>query len=345
MRNTILSTILFGVMASPALADNEWPGEPCYWNDNGGVTKPQGTRTINVAGYATSEFDPSVPIGTVLDSRSVPTSGLTEYLTMYCPGMGPDNVFHGRVPETADPVHHTYPTSVAGIGVRMKHEYASSQWWPFYRPESAQSITFGYVPLRVEFVKTGPITAAGSLRGEIGGTFIRNKKWQAVSYRIAGSIEIRPKVPTCAVATKQISVKMSPTGNNFTSRDFGGVGSTTPERDFSIQLNCSGGDAGTSTNAYVTLTDNSNSGNRSNRLSLTRDSKASGVAVQILKNGTPLSFGPDSSAPSTPNQWKAGNIQQGQSVFTIPLTARYIQTGTLKGGTANAVATFTMSYQ
>ncbi|KVF19287.1 adhesin [Burkholderia cepacia] len=138
---------------------------------------------------------------------------------------------------------------------------------------------------------------------------------------------------------------MSPTGNDFSSKDFSGVGSTTPERDFSIQLNCTGGDLGTSTNAYVTLTDNSNSGNRSNRLSLTPNSEASGVAVQILRNGSPLNFGPDSSAPSNPNQWKAGNIPQGQGVFTIPLTARYIQTGTLKGGTANAVATFTMSYQ
>ncbi len=183
------------------------------------------------------------------------------------------------------------------------------------------------------------------MRGEIGGVWFRDKKWQAISYRILGSIQIKPKVPTCAVATKQISVKMNPTGNNFTARDFGGIGGTTPERDFSIQLNCSGGDEGTSTNAYVTLTDNSNSGNRSNLLSLTKESKASGVAVQILKDGTPLSFGPDSSAPSNPNQWKAGNIPQGQGVFTIPLTARYIQTGTLKGGTANAVATFTMSYQ
>ncbi|SEU44009.1 hypothetical protein SAMN03159335_06983 [Burkholderia cepacia] len=58
-----------------------------------------------------------------------------------------------------------------------------------------------------------------------------------------------------------------------------------------------------------------------------------------------VSRGCSTSAPSNPNQWKAGNIPQGQGVFTIPLTARYIQTGTLKGGTANAVATFTMSYQ
>ncbi|MBJ9755635.1 type 1 fimbrial protein [Burkholderia cepacia] len=198
--------------------------------------------------------------------------------------------------------------------------------------------------LIIEFVKVGPITAAGTLKGELAGSYV-NGTIQYRSIRIQGGIEIKPKVPTCSVATKQIAVKMSPTGNDFSSKDFSGVGSTTPERDFSIQLNCTGGDLGTSTNAYVTLTDNSNSGNRSNRLSLTPNSEASGVAVQILRNGSPLNFGPDSSDASNPNQWKAGNIPQGQGVFTIPLTARYIQTGTLKGGTANAVATFTMSYQ
>ncbi len=324
-------------MVSPASAD--WPGEPCHWEDN----NKQETRVITVSSYATPEFNPSVPVGTVLASSVVPLAANTS-LTISCPGSTTGGIFQGRLNESVDPVYNTYSTSVSGVGIRIRYESSAGKWWPIEWGDGNQRITFGYTPLRIEFIKVGPITAAGSLRGEVAGGWIR-KKWQAVSFRIAGSIEIKPKVPTCAVATKQIDVKMSPTGSNFTSRDFGGVGGTTPERDFSIQLNCLGGDEGTSTNAYVTLTDNSNSGNRSNLLSLTPDSKASGVAVQILKNGTPLGFGPDSSDQSNPNQWKAGNIPQGQGVFTIPLTARYIQTGTLKGGAANAVATFTMSYQ
>ncbi|WP_321940128.1 fimbrial protein [Burkholderia cepacia] len=343
MRNTILATVLFGAMVSSAAA--AWPGEYCKWS---GVSEAeeQVLRIVNITGYATPEFNPSVPVGTVLHSVAVPlvSTGTWYESVLYCQSGDPGEVNYGRITGTVDPRYNTFPTTVSGIGVRIRRDNAPDSWWP-RSGRGAQFTTFGLDPLRVEFVKTGPITAAGSLRGEIGGVWFRDKKWQAISYRILGSIQIRPKVPTCSVATKQISVKMNPTDNNFTARDFGGIGGTTPERDFSIQLNCSGGDEGTSTNAYVTLTDNSNSGNRSNLLSLTPDSKASGVAVQILKDGTPLSFGPDSSAPSNPNQWKAGNIPQGQGGFTIPLTARYIQTGTLKGGTANAVATFTMSYQ
>ncbi|MBZ5789579.1 fimbrial protein [Burkholderia contaminans] len=343
MRNTILSTILFGAMVSPALAD-EWPGEPCRWFDAQQKPHEHETRVVNIDGYVTPQFNPSVATGTVLDSRTVPTMIAGTFgLTLSCDsGSGPGEMFYGRVTEATDPVYHTYPTSIPGIGVRFRH---NDNWFPWQWTIYYQFVDLQMKNMLIEFVKTGPITAAGSLRGELAEIRFRERKWKAVSIRINGSIEVKPKVPTCAVATKQIAVKMSPTGNNFTSRDFGGVGGTTPERDFSIQLNCSGGDEGTSTNAYVTLTDNSNSGNQSNLLSLTPDSKASGVAVQILKDGAPLRFGPDSSAPSNPGQWKAGNIPQGQGVFTIPLTARYIQTGTLKGGKANAVATFTMSYQ
>ncbi|MDW9250284.1 fimbrial family protein [Burkholderia cepacia] len=95
----------------------------------------------------------------------------------------------------------------------------------------------------------------------------------------------------------------------------------------------------------MTLTDQTNNLNQSNQLSLTKDSTAAGLKVQILKDGKPLSYGPDSNETGNVNQWKAGNIPEGQSTFSIPLTARYIQTGTVKGGTANAVATFTMNYQ
>ncbi|WP_260431925.1 fimbrial protein [Burkholderia cepacia] len=335
MRNTIFSVILFGAAVSPALAMS---ASDCEWGN--GTSLAGNIAMYYVNGYSTPEFNPSVPIGTVLDSRTVSASGLSN--TLSCSQIA-DTLLHGRLFGTAEPVYNTYPTTIPGVGVRIRFSN-NKNWLPFTVNWGTSMINISTSSLIIEFVKVGPITAAGTLKGELAGSYV-NGTIQYRSIRIQGGIEIKPKVPTCSVATKQIAVKMSPTGNDFSSKDFSGVGSTTPERDFSIQLNCTGGDLGTSTNAYVTLTDNSNSGNRSNRLSLTPNSEASGVAVQILRNGSPLNFGPDSSDASNPNQWKAGNIPQGQGVFTIPLTARYIQTGTLKGGTANAVATFTMSYQ
>ncbi|WP_321901970.1 fimbrial protein [Burkholderia cenocepacia] len=337
MRDTLIIALLFGVMASPAMGATG----PCRLKDSTNGVAYNGPVVYTIDGYMTPEFNPSVPVGTVIDSRQIVAAGDTIVAT--CSSGGVQNIFNGQLYAATESVYHTYPTSVRGVGVRIRAETGS--WWPIEFETNAIRVSSGPTPVIIEFVKTGPITAQGSLRGEIAGSWLRNKEFQMASYRVSGTIQIRPKVPTCSVRTKNIAVQMNPTGNTFTARDFGGVGGTTPERDFSIQLNCSGGDEGTSTNAYVTLTDNSNNGNRSNLLSLTPDSNATGVAIQILKDGKPLNFGPDSSSAGNPNQWKAGTIPQGQGGFTIPLTARYIQTGTLKGGTANAVATFTMSYQ
>ncbi|SFQ70973.1 Fimbrial protein [Pseudomonas sp. NFPP07] len=97
---------------------------------------------------------------------------------------------------------------------------------------------------------------------------------------------------------------------------------------------------------FVTLTDAVSPGNSSSNLSLVPGpTTASGVSVQILRgDGTPVSYGPDSAETGNPNQWQVGEF--GNVMVTIPLKARYIQTATsVRPGSANAAATFTMSYQ
>ncbi|VWC65364.1 fimbrial protein [Burkholderia lata] len=342
MRQIILAVVLFGAAVSPAMSAHP---TGCTIRDTnlGHLISDDKPAVYTMNGYATPEFNPSVPVGTVLDTREILVTG--PRLTVLC---NIHNVLNGRLNDVTEPVYNTYATSVKGVGVRLRYGgNATSGWWPYGFERATQMIVTSPSPIVVEFVKIGPITSQGALWGELGGIWVgtRYGYFQFVSFQITGSILIKPKVPTCSVATKKIDVQLSPSGG-FTTRDFNGVGSTTPERDFSIKLDCAGGDEGTSTNAYVTLTDNTNPGNLSNQLSLSPDSEAAGFAVQVLKSGTPLNFGPDSSAAGNPNQWKAGNIQQGAGVFTIPLTARYIQTAAkVKGGTANAIATFTMSYQ
>ena len=133
--------------------------------------------------------------------------------------------------------------------------------------------------------------------------------------------------------------------------ELGGAGSVSSRQvEFRIELDCAGGDAGTATRAFVTLTDANRPGNTGTTLSL-RDGggampTASGIGIQILQGDTVLNFGPDSSAPGNANQWFAAAIPQGQSSLSIPLKARYVQTAaTVKGGKVFAEATFTMSYQ
>jgi type 1 fimbria pilin len=118
-----------------------------------------------------------------------------------------------------------------------------------------------------------------------------------------------------------------------------GIGAVADPQAFSLALTCTAG-----ATVLITLTDNANPANRSTALQLTSDSTAQGVGVQILNNsGTPVAFGPDSATPGNLNQWKAGTSPNGQ--LLVPLTARYVRTGTVSPGTVRALATFTLSYQ
>ncbi|WP_235996030.1 MULTISPECIES: fimbrial protein [unclassified Burkholderia] len=113
-----------------------------------------------------------------------------------------------------------------------------------------------------------------------------------------------------------------------------------------MDVSCSGGDTGTSAKVYVTLTDATNPGNTSKTLSLSKDSTAGGVGLQILKDDEVLGYGPESAAIGNTNQWLGGSVAQGAAGMTIPLRARYVQTSPrITSGTANAIANFTMSYQ
>jgi len=294
----------------------------------------------SLPGFDPGPLDPNVGLGVVLAAKAVKLSSIGGYFI--CSGGIGTVVFRGTSTQTG--LYSTYSTPVAGVGVRFKFTGSNTPgYWPVtnYLVESESTINEA-ATLHVELVKIGPITAGGAIVGEVGGWFAQNNTAQIVSIVVTGTIEIRPRVPTCTVATKTIDVPLGP----VLSKRFTGVGSTSPEKPFKIALTCSGGDAGTSTRPFVTLTDKTNPGNRSTTLSLTQESGAAGVGIQILKDGTVLGYGPDSSAAGNTNQWSAGTIAQGTTSYEIPLSAHYVQTSpTITPGSADGRATFTMSYQ
>ncbi|MEM5388443.1 fimbrial protein [Paraburkholderia phymatum] len=141
---------------------------------------------------------------------------------------------------------------------------------------------------------------------------------------------------TCSVTTPSIGVDLGAVPvNQFTT-----VGSGSKPADFSIGVDCTG----LSTDLHITFTDAANPSNQTNTLPLSSTSTASGVGIQILRNGAAVSYGPDSNIAGTTNQIDIGPVNG--TVTTIPLSARYVQTlSTIRGGAANGSATFTMSYQ
>ncbi|SIT35709.1 putative fimbrial protein [Paraburkholderia ribeironis] len=278
-------------------------------------------------------FDPAAADGTVLWSSGLLNSSVSTAVTC--------SDGYGTVVETGvgtyNSTYQTFSTNVPGIGVRLQDINKTplpvniSSW------ASLTNLAGGTVaPFYVQIVKTGPVTAGGSISGNIVKFLAQNGTYPMMYVYFTGPIIINPTIPTCAVTNPQITVPLGSVAASSLA--------SAPQSSFNIGLNCSGGASGVTASVYTTLTDQSNPGNVSNTLSLTSASTARGVGIQIQNGPNVISYGPDSKTIGNTNQWLAG--QTGNGSFTIPLTARYVQTATsITPGTANGIATFTIGYQ
>lgn len=246
-----------------------------------------------------------------------------------------------------------YTTNVTGIGVRytISNEAGTSCANVGTVPSSGRDIVCHQVvqpvspgvqrSLRVSanFVKTamgtvGALTTIPPLAVENrinnqAGTF----HWGNV---FSGAASGSFVALACSVTTPSVLV---PVDRTFTNKLIA-VGATDAETSFSLGLNC---DAGVKVS--TTIRDAVAPSNTSTTLSLSTDSSAAGIGYQILNGGTPINFGPDSAVAGNPNQFVVVPTATTGGAVNIPLTVRYVRTGTIRAGSVNAKATFTMSYQ
>ncbi|WP_430391742.1 fimbrial protein [Dyella sp. 20L07] len=320
---------IIGILWVMMLAMPAWSWATCTVN---GLTMP-GIQTVPAF---SSTFNPSVANGTVIGSKSFKWE--QQQLSFNCP-LGLGRVLYS-VTTGKEAAYSSYETAISGVGIRFSTDIPRG-YWPAYQTLTGNDVDWwSPATITVELVKIGPITAGGKLFGEVAQMHLQNGAFKAISFVIDGVVEVMPTVPTCT-ATSPPPVSLG----NIPRSQFAGVGTTTQAQSFNIGLTCSGGSTGAVTNAYVTLTDQADPANRSDTLSLTSASTATGVGIQVLSGATVVRYGPDSNAVGTENQWQALS-SIGNGSYTIPLTARYIQTGpNVTPGTATGQATFTMSYQ
>lgn len=314
----------------------------CIVRDRGGNGAILPYQNVKFPAVLPSSFDPNVPDGTVIyDAAGM---GDDYFAVVQCKGEYVGNITYAGQ-GAYDGRTDTYATPVAGVGYRITH-FASLGWWP--KSENYQGpgkILQGAFNYRVQLVKTGPITAAGVLSGEIGTIQVLDHGTGPITVaRVSfnGGLPIRPTVPSCTIQRKKLDIGLGEVSLVQLERSGG-----SDYKPFSIDLSCSGGSTGATTRMYITLTDSTNPGNRGNRLTLSSkgSTAAKGVALEIRRaDDSVVSFGPDSSVTGNPNQWFVG--QFGNTSTSIPLRARYVTTSfPLVAGQANAAATFMMSYQ
>lgn len=139
-------------------------------------------------------------------------------------------------------------------------------------------------------------------------------------------------VNTCNLLSKNINVPLDTISTGSFSGAYSDILSSS---DFKIEVaNCGAGtrvDYKFSSTGSTGVTDG-------NILNITQgDDAASGVGIQVLdKDNNVLNFD---------REYTGIESAGGQGTETIPLKARYVKTGTVKGGVVNAVATFEVYYR
>ncbi|MFS2125012.1 fimbrial protein [Pseudomonas sp. Pseusp97] len=250
----------------------------------------------------------------------------------------------GKTVVDAGTTYELFATSLPGVGLIMQARDNGASLKPIAATPTDLVkgwSTYWDFLAGVRLIATGEPMGTGSLAATtVGEAFVAEKSSGTTSARAPIKItSTSVTAQTCSVDAGSVNLNVS-LGTTSAPALAGPVGTTAGNASFNVRINCS-----TGMNVYMTLTDANNLGNTSDTLSLSpASSQARGVGIQIRRNGTPVRFGPDSSMAGTANQMSLGASPNG--VLDIPFTANYIKTHVVVSpGEANAVATYTFSYQ
>lgn len=290
----------------------------------------------------TLNTDPSVPVGTVIGT----TSFTIQRMQVNCvASLRNYNAVFSDAFTSWDASGRWWYTTVPGIGYRLYRNniQVMNQFLLYgtYFSPGTYAIDLGVY--RVDFVRTGRISG-GSVMVDVGAIVTPSSGGRTgnnlVRYTARSAVSPDPRPPTCSAspASQQVSL------GNIVSSAFGALNAEAGSARATLSFVCSGLTGGATRTIRLTLTDATMPANRSSNLSLTAASTARGLAVRMRNDGTPISYGPDSSAAGNPGQFlvKAG---VGNETVSLPLDVSYVRTGTVTAGSANATATFTVRYE
>jgi|UPI0007ABF35A type 1 fimbria pilin len=297
-----------------------------------------GTGVTSTMSFPASlEIPKDLPVGTIIyDTGWVGTNSAYIQCTPYEPWS-----YGYAAPMTPTGIAGVYETGVPGVGIKIAWSNAIAdrpgdinqamiQNWP--RAQFTLPYLNGvYLPpalYRAQFIKTGA-TSPGVISFQnptatavYGGVI-------AVSTFFT-STQINVKTASCRVTNSNIVVKLPTTS----AQSLATVGSTQGATAFTIPLVC---DA--NINLHYSIDGPADPANAPGVLANGSGSgMATGVGVQILQGGSPVTLGAVMDAGIKTSS-------DNQSI-SIPMVARYYKTSqVVSSGLVNAVATFSMTYQ
>jgi len=242
---------------------------------------------------------------------------------------------------TDNPLQGVYQTNVPGIGVRAAWANETTPTFnadalirPWHRDMSPVKTEDGYYTFTLnaalQVVVTGPVNAGTMYIGKFNADW-KYDDMSVASVRFNSSV-VDVEYTTCNLVEKNITVTLQDLNvSEFTDT----VSKVVSDDRFKLQIdNC---DAGRKIDYKFTTTGSTGVTNGNILAIASGEGAAQGVGIQILNsNNAVLQFDQEYTAVSQTNA--------GQSI-AIPLKARYIKTGTVKGGQVNAAATFEVYYR
>lgn len=203
------------------------------------------------------------------------------------------------------------------------------------------------VPLTVSLVKTGTVSVPGTYTvpstyipvvyvGSNGtGTYPTGggKYWTYNVLFNTSSIGVTSS--TCAPNQTSQNVDLGTIALGMSGSLGTGIGTTSPDVPFTVQLTCNSAVSGTF-GIYMEL--DATAVNASQGIfSLAAGSTASGVGIQVMQNSQPVTLA---------KPWQIASFPLTSTSVSVPFTAHYYQTNAIVSpGTANGVATYTITYQ
>lgn len=133
---------------------------------------------------------------------------------------------------------------------------------------------------------------------------------------------------TCTVTTPVVNVDMGNVSINELDKGIA------PEKTFNIGINCPGG-----ARVQMAFADNSEPSNTSNTLTVSKNSEAAGIGLQLRKDSTPIIYNSSNS-----NMLLVAELANAGFV-NVPLVAKVVKTGPVKVGRYTAQSTITLGYQ
>lgn len=277
----------------------------------------------NTVDFGTVSVYADQPIGTVLASRDTGPYYNGDHIA----GCNHDYTeLHYHVNGVRTGVDGVWSTSMPGLGVRVTHlDYGKTFDFEYRKTGGGKVYSTITIGLRAELIKTGPIAGGTVPRTTLTRSKIEGEDDFAELNMAATVVQST----SCILDTPHLSV---PLGDQPSSI-FQGPGSASEPVRFDIALSCDRtANISLSMNGVTPPADANNG-----VLSLTGDSTARGVGVQILhQDGRPFPLGPTVDV---------GESGYDGAVTLFPFRARYYQTAPgVSGGTANATANFTINY-